>query len=78
MLNHINNDDSEEVLVEFIWNEEGEEVLIAGSFLNKWQKKLKMEKRDGAFHLSLVASKETASRQVLLQVHSGRSVEMPP
>ena len=50
------NDDSEEVTVEFVWNEGGEEVMIAGNFLNKWETKLKMTKVDGVFRISLVYS----------------------
>ena len=76
MFTNVSTDDAEEVVVDFIWNEEGEEVMIAGNFLNKWQKKLKMEKVDGVFRLSLVSSAETQARKVLLQVRSRWSLEM--
>jgi hypothetical protein len=42
--------------VEFTWNFEGEEVFLAGTFLDNWKKKIQMVKNNKEFKCVLVST----------------------
>lgn len=46
--------EEDEIIVEFVWTEGGNEVLITGNFLNTWETRVRMEKVNGAFRKSMV------------------------